>query len=62
MGYTNTKDPYAYQRSLVRLVHEQGHFGVDETCEQRAYCCNNEHIDTDERLTIGRVMWFMWIS
>ena len=29
-----------YQRALVRLVHEQEHFGVDITCEQlrqRAY-------------------------
>ena len=23
-----------YQRALVRLIHEQGHFGVDRTCEQ----------------------------
>ena len=26
--------PGDYQRALVRLVHEQGHFGVDRTCEQ----------------------------
>ena len=32
--------PGDYQNELVRLVHEQGHFGVDRTCEhlrQRAY-------------------------
>ena len=41
--------PSDYQRALVRLVHEQGHFGVDRTCEQlrqRAYwygCKNSQN-------------------
>ena len=38
--YEQLVTPSDYQNVLVRLVHEQGHFGVDRTCEQlrqRAY-------------------------
>ena len=38
--YEQLVAPGDYQRALVRLVHEQGHFGIDRTCEQlrqRAY-------------------------
>ena len=38
--YEQLVTPCGYQNVLMRLVHEQGHFGVDKTCEQlrqRAY-------------------------
>ena len=38
--YEQLVAPGDYHEALVRLVHEQGHFGVDRTCEQlrqRAY-------------------------
>ena len=38
--YEQLVTPCNYQQVLVRLVHVQGHFGMDRTCEQlqqRAY-------------------------
>ena len=40
--YEQSIAPGDYERALVRLAHEQGHFGVDRTCEQlrqRSYWC-----------------------